>query len=440
MESDQPSTDLNNGNNADGIDGTFEGYEVITNIQVPTQLNWAIKPLYKLDQNGKMRIWQVGFNGSTNELITIYGQVGGAIQENKVDIVLNASGRSYRDQALLEAQKRYLDKYREDYREVAGTEVSDIPVQLAKDYQPPYKYQPDQSGNLIKVPVKSNITRFPVAVQAKFNGIRSRAKLIRSDPSGPFNPPTNDVKMVSRDNKPQDWLDLVRFDLYNFFKFLPLGVQLDGELYIHSKMLNQLLSIINNRKGKHPLNDQIQYIIFDVIVPNMTFNDRYGMLVNAYIAYRKAGYVDNYFKITTVTIANSYDDIDSYHDQYIAKGYEGLVIRKLAKPTDSAKIKEESYYRGNRNNNLMKYKKFQDEEGVVIGVYEGSGTEQGLANFTLRDKYGKEFGVRPAATFEERAEWFKHPDQVIGRVYTFKFIERTMYGIPFHATGVAFRD
>lgn len=414
------------------VEQFFNSFEIIDPEKQPTQDNWAFPPLYKIDQHGKIRMWQIGFDSNTNEIISIFGQVGGIIRPTKKEIMLNKSGRDYKTQALLEANKKYIDKYRKDGYRLNPNEERDIPLQLAKDYEPPWELETDEMGNITKKYItKTNIDRFPVAVQPKLNGIRSRTK--RDD--------NGEIIMLTRSNRPHKWQDLIKQEIKIFFDFLPPGVHLDGELYIHGKELNEINSIVGSTsKTKHPLNDQVQYMIFDIIVPKTTFNRRYHTLLESYLNYRMAGYIDNYFKIITVMLAYSHEEIDNFHDQYVEMGYEGLMIRHLANSTDIESIKQKSYYAGGRNNNLLKYKKFQDEEGTIVEVYEGEGTEEGLAVFTIEDKNKIRFGVRPAATFEERAKWFQNPESVIGHLYTFKFFERSPYNVPLLPTGVGFRE
>ena len=88
----------------------------------------------------------------------------------------------------------------------------------------------------------------------------------------------------------------------------------------------------------------------------------------------------------------------------------------------------------------MKVKEFFDEEGSIIEVSDGEGREKGLALFNVRNNTGKLFNVRPKGNFSQRAFWFTHPEECIGKRYTYRYFELTEYGIPRFPVGIAFRD
>ena len=129
-----------------------------------------------------------------------------------------------------------------------------------------------------------------------------------------------------------------------------------------------------------------------------------------------------------------------YHDVYVKHGFEGLMIRKLAGSNPTKTQLKQSWYKGKKNDNLLKFKLFFEAEGTVIAVNEGKGKFAGLAVFRLRTDSGKEFDCTPAATEELKRKWYQERDQLIGKRYTYRYQELTEYGIPRFPVGKGFRD
>jgi len=146
------------------------------------------------------------------------------------------------------------------------------------------------------------------------------------------------------------------------------------------------------------------------------------------------------FFIITNTDAHSHDDIDQLLSQAIGRGYEGLMIRFYAGPNPTKRQLERSWYKGRRNTNLLKYKNFTDEEGVIIDVIEGKDRNAGVATFVLRDPRGNEFKCDPHGSLDLRKEFFWSRERLIGQVYTYKYFELTAYDVPRFPKGIRFRD
>lgn len=395
--------------------------QVISHQQKPTQANWTIIPIYEYDQKGKQRIWQIGFDSITNQLVTAHGHVGGKLQYERREIVPKVN-RTLQQQALLEAKSRWNVKYRSGYRPL-GQISADIQPQLANEYYPPGSTKPDGK------PRSTNINKFPVAYQAKIDGIRAIA----------YNRGTG-IEFKSRGGKVFPWLEHIKPELFKFFSYLPPGSILDGEMYIHGVLMQTLNGYIHSTNSKHPKNEEIKYYIFDIVDPQiLTTARRYLLLYEAYVNYVEDFGEPQTFVILSTGIANTREEMEQAHDHYVGQGYEGLMIRHLVHPGSSQAEIDRAKYRGKRNNNLLKFKKFRDEEGTIIDVIDGTGREKGLAIFKLQDDTGKVFPVRPQGTFDERRKWLQNRQVLINQRYTFKYFERTKAGFPRFPIGVSFR-
>ncbi len=395
--------------------------EIISDQQDPTQEDWTIIPIYEYDQKGKQRIWQIGFDSRTNQLVTAHGHVGGKLQYERREVVPKVN-RSMQQQALLEARSRWKVKHRSGYRPLGQTSA-DIQPQLANEYYPPGSTKPDGK------PRSTNISKFPIAFQAKIDGIRAIA----------YNKGTG-VEFKSRGGKVFPWLDHIKPELFKFFSYLPPGSVLDGEMYIHGVLMQTLNGYIHTTNFKHPKNEEIKYYIFDIVDPQrLTTAKRYLLLYQAYVKYVKDFGEPQTFVILSTGIANSREEMEQAHTFYVNQGYEGLMIRHLVHPGSGQAEIDRAKYKGKRNNNLLKFKKFRDEEGTIIDVIDGTGREKGLAIFKLQDDTGKVFPVRPQGTFDERRIWLQNRQSLIGQRYTFKYFERTKDGLPRFPVGVSFR-
>lgn len=387
----------------------------------PNGSKWAFEPLYNFDVNDNPMVWQIGFDGTHMQLKHGRYDTQGIIFSKRL-VELNGSGRNIYEQSVLEIRRKYLDRYKKDQYRPAGCENQD------RDVEPEAGYAYSVNG-VVKCP----ISRFPVAVIAKADGWRLRFRLRNGRPV-----------MTSRENHDLSHLTHLVPELTDFFHYLPADSFLECELYNKDIGRNQLQSIITTwKKGRHPLLEMIECYIFDIYWPEAgPFEDRYNLLCNAYSRYLEDGYKNTKFFLFSASLAYSVSEIEDFHNHYVSEGFEGVIIRKLAGPPGkrtTVSIKE-SLYKPGRSKNMIKYKHFEDEEGTIISVYGGKGTEENLAVFEMEDSDGNRFGVRPRGKFENRREWFKNPERVLGRVYTYRFFERSDKGIPIQPTGVGFRD
>lgn len=415
------------------------GWEEILPSGQPITTKFLYPPMFKVDARGLYNVWRVGFEAvtqTTGQLEMRHGIVNGTITINHTQVTTNTSGRNIVEQGLLEARRRYLDKWDEGYR--TASEFGNTAVQGESGVMKAHKWLDlTPKGNFKKQTV---VNVWPVFVQAKLDGIRMVCRSL----------PTGEVQGRSKDNKIRYTAQHIYRELESFMRYLPSGSELDGELYSHDMTFSTLQSVANtgNKQGGvfHPRIAEAKYFIFDVIDPGMTMpqEDRYALLINAYRRYLEdKGFTaeqgdqspnaNRHFFPVSVTVAHSEEEINQFHDQYVALGYEGIMIRRLALGVASGPQYELSLYARKRSYGLLKHKKFFDEEALVIGVdaETGRGTEEGLALLTVQDRSGNILpSVRSRGSFEQRRQWALHPDLVLGKVATIRYQERSEYGVP----------
>jgi DNA ligase-1 len=384
---------------------------------------WRLNPLFKTSINKALMVWWVGYNIDTEELFMKHGMVTtpsgnpGKIRVVKEKVIKNMSNRTVYEQAILEAKSRYTKKYRNERYSIPGeTRQFNLSPMLAKIWEPS----------------KTKLT-YPVAIQPKFDGFRCLCN--------------KDDTIVYRSRNDIVWPNLNSvFDpeMNIFFTYLPKGIELDGEMYYHGLTFEKISSLIKNQKVKNPLLDKLIYYIFDFFgfgeFEDLPYEKRWAILESAKRQYREDGHSTLHFKIVSTFLADNKEDIIKAHDVFVKQGYEGIIIRKLANKNPTPKQLKESRYIHGRANNLLKYKLFQDAEGVIVGVKEGEGTEKGAVIFTVETNNGSKVDMRPMGTIKERQEWFKNPSLVIGKTVTYRYQEISDKGIPRFPRVVGFRE
>jgi len=426
----------------------FEG-DLLNIGEIPKTQSWKFIPLFKEGVNGEIRIWQIGFDFKNEQLKTIHGILittkgeDGQLITAFHPIVVNKSGRSLQEQALLEARKRYLDQYSSGYLpkgEELPPDLNGTEPMLAKTLR----------LNSNEGKCKSNetrITKYPVSANQKLDGIRGIARY------------HDGVQIRSRNNKVHEApLTHIKEELNVFLKYLPVNSELDGELYSLDISFNELSGVIRTKKKKHLKHDLVKFFIFDLIEPKrLTWLDRYTLLVNAFNQYRKDGNSHKHFSILQTYNILSENDIIKYHNKFVKQGFEGIIIRryattevekccidKIKNPDQLCKKCQKAYkltiYRSNRTNALIKYKEFVDEEVKIIGFDVGTGTEDGAIIYKVLDKRGNEFAIRPRGTIDERKKLYENKDILMGLEYTIRYQELSEKGVPRFPVGICIRD
>lgn len=97
-------------------------------------------------------------------------------------------------------------------------------------------------------------------------------------------------------------------------------------------------------------------------------------------------------------------------DEIVANGGEGVMLNL-----------SDAIYEFKRTNKLLKIKQLSENDGVITGVYEGEGENAGKlggVNITYKDTI---VNIGTGFTQQERVNYWQHPDQIIGKVGTYKF-------------------
>lgn len=354
--------------------------------------------LFKKDQKNLCRYWSIHLEN--DEIVTRWGVVDGKEQESRRKVVVNNSGRSFKEQADLEMKSEYqlkIDKdgYAESLEKLDSNQ-SFRPM-LAEKYQN----------------VKNRI-KFPVLIQPKFDGMRL---LVYMD----------DDKVIKKTRSGKFMHHITHLDkqLREYLNILPRGSVLDGELYIHGIPFQNFISVAKGTVNNHKDQSLLEYHIYDIITDG-SYIERYNILKKTFddMKLRQLFLADTF-------ITESEDEINESHAQFILDGYEGSIIRTLTG----------KYKQGGRSSDVLKKKDFFDEEATVIDVNSvESGNEKGCALYSVRGDDGVEYNVRPKGSFEERRKIYKNRKDVIGKRVTVKYQKKSNTGVPLFPVAICIRD
>ena len=357
------------------------------------------QPLYKPDTKGNACVWSIAVNDDSYTIS--HGKVGGKIQDKTTICAPKNVGRSNestgREQALKEAEAKWIERKERKGYGLTVEEATDCnKPMLAMDYH--------KAGHRIS---------FPCLVQPKLDGVRAFIKKVSDD----------EVTITSRTGKefPADLSHIEQWAVNN----MEVGLVLDGELYIHGKELEDIVSAVKKTK---PSTADVEFWIFDFL----------GSLANNIARQR---WLHDNFQTLDMTMFNepirivdsghltSESDLRSWHETFIDQGYEGIMLRNY----------NGIYKAGKRSPDLQKYKLFLDAEFMILSVLED---KDGNPVFQLACGADGRFQcVLKGDKDVNRAKYITGDTNVIGKYMTVKYQKKYRdSGLPQFPTGVAIRD
>jgi DNA ligase-1 len=173
--------------------------------------------------------------------------------------------------------------------------------------------------------------------------------------------------------------------------------------------------MVRRAKTRHPDVEKINYVIYDCVSANK-YLDRTN--------YVSGKFMKNVFFIDMIVVTTM-KHIEDAHTHYTEYGYEGIMIRGNGP------------YKHGRSKDLLKYKKFMDDEFEVVGHHM---SKFGTPVFECKCGDNKTFSVMMKEDFETKNKRMDNIYQYYGKKLTVKFQELTSDGIPRFPVGICFRD
>ena len=342
-----------------------------------------------------------------------------------------------REQALLEAERDWTKKVKGGYAPDAPPvkkKLVRVDKLSAKEEKVVDEPEEKEDKKMLKpmlaleMDVENPNIAFPAYIQPKLDGVRCLIYLQNGS-----------LVFQSRQNTIYEPFEHLVSELQTLLSsFKDSGdLILDGELYTHGMAFEKITSIVRRSKTKHPDVATIKYHIYDCFYSGTSNLEK-----------NKIGYKDRYSALTEAFGKNSYqhivlvethevktmDEVEKWHTHFtgLKAPYEGVMIRGMNSP----------YKQQGRSKDLLKYKKFHDDEFVVIGHHEGTGAHKGTPIFECnsKTKEGKTFSVTMQGSIESRKAMLDNVESYYGKLLTVKYQEISADGAPRFPVGIAFRD
>lgn len=184
---------------------------------------------------------------------------------------------------------------------------------------------------------------------------------------------------------------------------------IDGELWIAPASFQELMSCVS-KKAAGQCWKKVYFMIFDLPKQAGRFTER----VKRMQAITKQT-ASPYLKMIKQYSVNNLTELTNKLEQVINKKGEGLMLHLAS-----------AYYHVGRTSHLLKLKKHQDDEAVVIEHIEGKGKYQHmLGAIKVRNNQGIIFKIGSGFSDQERAN-----PPAIGAIITYKYNGLTKAGIP----------
>lgn len=342
--------------------------------------------LFKKDSKGKIRIWTIRTEGT--EIIENYGLLVGKQARNNKTCKGKNKGKSNEttpeEQAKLELVSRVNKKRDEGYKntqEEAMSETVILPM-LAKSYDK-----------------ESNKVTYPANTQPKLDGMRALF---------------HNGKLISRKGKPITTMGHILLQLKD------VGVILDGELYAHGETFQQNMKLI--KKYREGQSEKVCYHVYDLVEPNMSFDDRYTLL-REIVSQLKTDLI----KLVPCTVVYDEEEILTEHKYNLSNEYEGTMVRWGS----------EGYKIDGRSSNLLKYKDFQDVTAKVVDVLpQDARPTHGM--LLCENEMGR-FKATPKVSHTEREQMLINKSEYVGQTAEIRYFEETEDGLPRFPVCVGFR-
>lgn len=351
--------------------------------------------LYKSKPPSTILEWQIEVED--NKYRTITGQLTGKKVTSAWTVVQGKNiGRSNETSPAVQAWKEAiaLSQKKKDrgYRETIRSEEENRPKTTTVEPMLAQKYNPEKPPS------------FPLFIQPKIDGFRAIYY------KGEFR---------SRNMKPIP----VPADSPLVLPDLPY--HLDGEMYIHGGHSFNDISSAAKKPGEGKL--KLQYWVFDAIIPDKTFEERYKTL----ISLKDGGFFPNNWVLVPTFEAESEKDLSKLYQQFMNDKYEGAMLRLNT-----------NYEQGKRSKSLLKMKAFTDDEFVIHDIVEGDGNRSGMAGYLVVMSNSSEpslFRSNINGNREFLRNLLKNKADFIGKTATIKYFELSKEkGIPRFPTAIKF--
>ena len=204
----------------------------------------------------------------------------------------------------------------------------------------------------------------------------------------------------------------------------------DGELIVGNATSDTVFQVTTSGVMTGSGKPNVTLHVFDFIISEYHFSSRHSEV-------KERAHKLKHVKVVPHVLIKNLEELNAYEEECVAQGYEGIMIRD---PQGKYKHGRSTTKEGG----LLKIKRFEDDEAVVIGVEElmTNNNEQELDNLGHKVRSSKKEGMVPAGklgalivkhkTFGEfkigsgftedaRVKLWRERDELKGRLAKFKY-------------------
>lgn len=236
-----------------------------------------------------------------------------------------------------------------------------------------------------------------------------------------------EIEFKSRQGKTFTTLDNLKPHVIDLFTFHGDGnYVVDGECcMIMEDGSESFKGIMKEITRKNHTIENPCYKVFDLLtleefnmeVESRLFSERLKELVDDWYS---SGVDAKFIDVIEQERIETQEDFDKWSQRVKEKGWEGFMLRK------------DVPYKSGRSKDLLKVKKFLDDEYVVKDVVMGKATynegghkEFDIASALVIEHKGNRVEVGSGLSKEQRIRWNSHPDKIIGKTITVQYFEET---------------
>lgn len=319
------------------------------------------------------------FRKGIAKIYSIYGVRGGKQTKSSMTIISSGKniGRSNEttplEQAMSKVESMYSKKIKAGYRYVDRKGETSV---VAQDKI--FRY-PMALHSWVKY--KDRIS-YPVLVQPKLDGVRCVAR---------WDTLTMSVDLYTRRGKLIDGFMEIRNELHDILEDNQ-GIHIDGELYNHSMLLQDISGIVRNTSDARKSELQLMvFDCFDITNKEWICEDRHQWLSTVCVNMDHVKLVDTQYIETE-------EESDILMRTWGDQGYEGIVYK------NPNAVYEWGEHREKRSSQYIKRKKVEDNEFEIIGFTKGVGKFADMIVFELKTPNGNKFNCVPMGTAEYRRQ------------------------------------
>lgn len=227
---------------------------------------------------------------------------------------------------------------------------------------------------------------------------------------------------MSRNGKPLHIAPCIHNLPESMLCMLHKGYVLDGELYIHGKGFQTVVSIV--KRKDHEDNHTLQYHVYDGFYFDPVTGDYHDLMYHRRElalrwAFEGLDQEVSGIHLVKTQLLNNETEASQFHMDMVAAGYEGSMLRLPA-----------GLYRPTRSKALLKRKDFKDDEFIISNVLEGEGKNAGTAVLVCTARNNLPFSVTAPGDYREKAQAWKDRSKLIGTKVNVKYQELSDQGIP----------